>query len=207
MRRGRNRELGDGFVRAGIRLVIKDMDGAVAGLQEVDMPGDMTRLWPASGFAGGAVPSDDCDAVFFFERGDSFSQSQIGTSTATVTLSLASMKRCSLEWRSWLEPTPGMIKRRRIGGRVVFFHHDEPIKGQEIVREFRGARAVVAPEEIVGTGPGQHQKKIGELWQISYRPCGGHRACRRAGRRNFYEDEVLPIRTMPQFIRVLGKRS
>src|SRR5260221_444668 len=39
----------------------------------------------------------------------SCSNSQMGTSTAIVVLSFASMKRCNLGWRSRLEPTAGMI--------------------------------------------------------------------------------------------------
>jgi hypothetical protein len=36
-------ELGNGFVGARIGLVVKDVDRAVADLQEVDVPGDVAR--------------------------------------------------------------------------------------------------------------------------------------------------------------------
>ena len=39
----------------------------------------------------------------------SVSRSQIGISIATVTLSLQSMNRCSVSWRSLLLPTAGMM--------------------------------------------------------------------------------------------------
>ena len=38
----------------------------------------------------------------------------------------------------------------------------ERLKGKEVAREFRGARGVVAPEEVVGAGVGYVRQKIGE---------------------------------------------
>ena len=53
-------------------------------------------------------------------------------------------------------------QRRRVSGGVVLFHHDEAVKRKKIVREFRGASAVVAPEEVVRAGAGHALQKIGE---------------------------------------------
>ena len=96
MREGKrvDRQLRNGLVRARIGLVVEYMDRAVAGLQEVDVSGDVTRLvacvWIGriEGFFG-----NDGNSVFVFKRRDILFRSQIGISTAIVTLSLASMKR------------------------------------------------------------------------------------------------------------------
>jgi len=53
-------------------------------------------------------------------------------------------------------------QRRRVGGRILLFHYKEAVERKEIAREFLGARAVVAPEEIVGAGAGNVLQKISE---------------------------------------------
>ena len=63
-------------------------------------------MWPV--MTRGAGVRRELDAVLA-QALMSSSVSQIGISIATVTLSLASMKRCSVSWRSLLLPTAGMM--------------------------------------------------------------------------------------------------
>ena len=90
-REGIDGELRERAVGAGVGLVVEDMHRAVADLQKIDMAGDGLVGRRSSGKS--RMPWWRSSAVM------SARVSQIGTSTATVTESLASMKRCSVSWR------------------------------------------------------------------------------------------------------------
>ena len=84
-----DRELRDRLVGARVGLVVEDVHAAVSHLQEIDVAGDGARL---VAIARGRAR---CRAVVRARRCRA-SSSQIGISIATVTLSLASMKCCSV---------------------------------------------------------------------------------------------------------------
>ena len=70
---------------------------------------------------------------------------------ATVTLSLASMKRCSVSCRSLLLPTAGMMSAAVFGRGVLFAVDDEARDVRERRMSLRGAcfRVIVSAEQIV----------------------------------------------------------
>lgn len=85
--------------------------------------------------------------------------SQIGISTATVTLSLASMKRCSVSCRKRLSPTAGRTSAAARVAKFPFLGDDEVIAIYEN-GELRRSRAFA--KEIVRTNFWNALKKVGK---------------------------------------------
>jgi len=139
------------------------VDRAVAGLQEVDMSGDLTRL-----VAGGGARrierlyGNDGDAVFVFKRRDIVfakpDRNLNGNRNAVVGQHEALQSGVPVAVGCDARNDP----RSRVRRGVFLFDHGEAIKGEKIVREFRGACAVVALEEAARTGAGHILQKIGE---------------------------------------------
>ena len=75
-------ELGDGLFSDGVRLVVEDMDPAITDLEEINVAGER-----GPGERGMANPTSCC--MWLMSSG----VRETGTSMATVTESVASMKR------------------------------------------------------------------------------------------------------------------
>ena len=59
-----------------------------------------------------------------------------------------------------------MIRAASVSSGVVLFDHHEAVERKEVAREFRGAGAVVAPEQVVGTDAGYALQKIRERREL-----------------------------------------
>lgn len=126
---GIDAELGDGFVGARVGLVIEDVNGAVARLQEVNVTGDAS--WALA--RGGVVRIDrlfwdDSDAVFGFESGDvglpqpnrDFDRDRAAVVSQHETLQLGMSIAVGA--------ASGNDQRRHIGGGVLLFGHNKAIE-------------------------------------------------------------------------------
>jgi len=83
-----NHQLRDRLVRASVRLVVKDVHCTIAHLQEINVARDRALR---VGATGRKLNGCSCSSAVM-----SSSASHIGTSMATVTLSLMSMNRCKV---------------------------------------------------------------------------------------------------------------
>jgi hypothetical protein len=140
--KARQRERVDGelcnwSVGARVGFVIEYMNRAVACPQEIDVDGD--GAWFVADGRPGRVDwlfGNDHHTVGFFKRGDIVLDEHIGTSTAIVVLSLASMKRCSC----WMPVVVGANARNDqggcVGGGVPLFLDGEAVEVKEGGRQY-----------------------------------------------------------------------
>lgn len=156
-------ELGDGFVGARIGLVVEDMDRAVADLQEVDVPGDVARL--VAGVRKRRIEwlsGYDRDAVFVLKRRDVVFAKPDWNFNGNRHAVVGQHKALQFGMPVAVGADARDDQRRRVSGGVALFHHDEPVKGEKIVRQFRGASALLPLEEFVGACAWHAFEKIGE---------------------------------------------
>ena len=135
-----DRQLRDGLVRAGIRLVVEYVDRAVAGLQEVDVSGDMARL--VAGIRRRRIerfPGHDRDAVFVLKRRDIVLAKPDRNLHSNRDAVVGEHEALQFGMPVAVGADARNDKRRRVGGGVALFHQNEAIKGEEVERQFRGA--------------------------------------------------------------------
>ena len=145
-----NPKLRDGLVRAGVGLVVEDMDRAVARLQEIDVARDESRLMTKR--RAGAVDrffGNDCDAVYMFKRRDIVFEEK--------NRNFDGDSRAVVDQHEALKPRMAVVvgadarndQRRRVGGGVLLFDNHEAVEGEKVRRQLRAARAVFAAKKLV----------------------------------------------------------
>ena len=123
-------QLRNGLVGARIGLVVKDVDRAVAGLQEVDVARDVTRL--VAGIRVRRIkrfPGYDRDAVFVFKRRDVVFAKPDRNLNGNRNAVVGQHKALQFGMAVAVRADARNYQRRRVGGGVALFHDDEVIEG------------------------------------------------------------------------------
>jgi hypothetical protein len=147
-----DRELGDGFVRPRIWLVVEDVHCAVPDLEKIDVAGDR----------GLGVSGEKPDAAFLFERCDVVLGEPHRDFDGDRRRIVREHEAPKLGVALIVAANSGQYEGGQLGRRVLFFDDNELVEREKIRRKLRAPATVLALEQIVRAGLRNRFEKVGE---------------------------------------------